>query len=173
MRRACRISACHEEEAQRRRRSLECGALAPLYEPRLAAAAGSKLPASKRRQAAALQSFLQLDDAGSSSRAATSDCFSPARSRARTSTSPRSLSSSASFILVEMRSVPPWRDFKSEGVAHARVHEAAVHPEGRIPRIYENACAAHLLGTIGGAGVEIPARELVEQIFRADSEYVL
>src|SRR5712691_3541673 len=153
MRRACRISACHEEEAQRRRRSLECGALAPLYEPRLAAAAGSKLPASKRRQAAALQSFLQLDDAGSSSRAARSDCFSPARSRARTS-------SSASLVFVEMRSVPPWRDFKSEGVAHARVDEAPVHAEGRIPRIYENAGAAHLLGAIGGAGVEIPAREL-------------
>ncbi len=34
---------------------LECGALAPLFRPRLAAAAGSKLPASKRRQAAALQ----------------------------------------------------------------------------------------------------------------------
>src|SRR5689334_15150866 len=46
-------------------------------------------------------------DAGKPRRPATSACLRPARSRARTSTSPRMRSSLASFVLVEMRSAPP------------------------------------------------------------------
>src|SRR5438105_4694127 len=52
-------------------------------------------------------------DAGRPSRAATSACLSFARSRARTSTSPRMRSSAASLVLVETRSAPPWRDVMS------------------------------------------------------------
>ena len=54
-------------------------------------------------------SIFERYDAGMPSRAARSPCFTPARSRARASTSPRMRSSAESFAFVETRSLPPWR----------------------------------------------------------------
>src|SRR5258708_38347484 len=59
-----------------------------------------------------------------------------------------------------------------ERVSHPRVDESAIHAERRIPRIEEHAGAADLLGTVGGAGMEISGRKHVEEIFRSDGECI-
>src|SRR5258708_27225232 len=59
-----------------------------------------------------------------------------------------------------------------ERVSHPRVDESAIHAERRIPRIEEHAGTADLLGTVGGAGMEISGRKHVEEIFRSDGECI-
>src|SRR5437764_14601709 len=61
---------------------------------------------------------------------------------------------------------------KSESIAHSRVDESSIHPEGGVDRIEEDPCAAHLRGAGRDAGPQIPVRKRVEQILRADGERV-